>query len=116
MEGLQLVAFLMLINVALNIIIPKKLKDDRINKGEAILSKLLDLNLSSELLAKEIAEEYGVKIEIESGNKTMDDEYADWIAVSKRGLEKAYGTDEPDYDDALIVEKNPNYSPWKKGM
>lgn len=37
------------------------------------------------------------------------EERADWLALSSQGLARAYGSDEPDYPDSCIKERNPAY-------
>ena len=39
----------------------------------------------------------------------LDDEYQAWSNLSIRGLEEAYGEDEPEYSNDLIKEVNPDY-------
>ncbi len=41
--------------------------------------------------------------------KHADEEREEWVHLSKKGLEKAYGTDEPEYSVDLIKEANPDY-------
>ncbi len=38
-----------------------------------------------------------------------DDEHEDWIRVSQRALENAYGEHEPEYSLDAIKEPNPDY-------
>lgn len=38
-------------------------------------------------------------------------ERAEWLAFSSAQLERAYGDDEPDYDETDLIERNPNYQP-----
>ena len=38
-------------------------------------------------------------------------ERAEWLAFSSAQLERAYGEDEPDYDETDLIERNPNYRP-----
>ena len=38
-----------------------------------------------------------------------DSELADWLGLSKRGLENAYGEVDPDYSLDSIKEPNPKY-------
>ena len=39
-----------------------------------------------------------------------DDERETWLNLSIRGLEEAYGKDEPEYSSDLIKEINPHYA------
>ena len=41
--------------------------------------------------------------------KDIAKEKEDWMLVSKKNLEKAYGNNEPDYSVDLIKEANPDY-------
>jgi len=41
--------------------------------------------------------------------KHTDEERKEWMLLSKKGLEKAYGTDDPEYSVDLIKEANPDY-------
>jgi hypothetical protein len=41
--------------------------------------------------------------------KHTDEEREEWVLLSKKGLEKAYSTDEPEYSVDLIKEVNPDY-------
>jgi hypothetical protein len=40
--------------------------------------------------------------------KHTDEEREEWILLSKKGLENAYGKDEPEYSMDLIKEANPD--------
>ncbi len=39
----------------------------------------------------------------------VDDERDDWLRLGMYNLERAYGPDEPSYDDVTFKEKNPLY-------
>ncbi len=41
--------------------------------------------------------------------KHTDEEREEWVLLSKKGLEKAYSIDEPEYSVDLIKEANPDY-------
>ncbi len=41
--------------------------------------------------------------------KHMNEEREDWIVISQKGLEQAYGKNEPEYSADLIKEANPDY-------
>lgn len=41
-------------------------------------------------------------------------ERRDWLRLSAQGLNRAYGDDEPEYTDADLIERNPDYRPWKE--
>ncbi|ODS29845.1 MAG: hypothetical protein SCARUB_05055 [Candidatus Scalindua rubra] len=48
--------------------------------------------------------------------KYADEEREEWMLLSKKGLEKAYGTDEPEYSADLIKEANLDYEGRTKPM
>ena len=39
----------------------------------------------------------------------VDEEREDWYRLSGKGLEAAYGEDEPEYTEDMIKEPNPDY-------
>lgn len=39
----------------------------------------------------------------------INDEYRDWLLLSRQKLEDAYGANEPEYSENLIKEVNPDY-------
>jgi len=41
--------------------------------------------------------------------KHMDEEREDWMVISQKGLEQAYGKNEQEYSTDLIKEANPDY-------
>jgi hypothetical protein len=45
-----------------------------------------------------------------------DDERSDWLHVSMKGLEDAYGEDETEYSLDLIKEPNSEYELWKRAV
>lgn len=40
---------------------------------------------------------------------TLQAEREEWARFSLQNLERAYGPNEPEYDDSMLIEKNPNY-------
>ena len=42
-------------------------------------------------------------------NSAPDDEREDWLRISQRALERAYGSNEPTYSLDAIKEPNPDY-------
>lgn len=42
-------------------------------------------------------------------NQQPDEEHEDWLLLSARGLENAYGEDEVEYSLNLVEEPNPEY-------
>ncbi len=47
----------------------------------------------------------------ENNEETDADFRADWYALSAMGLARAYGDDEPEYDETKLQEINPAYEP-----
>jgi len=41
----------------------------------------------------------------------IDPEHEDWLELSKWGLARAYGDDEPEYTIDMVKELNPEYQP-----
>ena len=39
----------------------------------------------------------------------MNEDREDWMVISQKGLEQAYGKNEPEYPTDLIKEANPDY-------
>ena len=54
-------------------------------------------------IQKEIADEYEIELELETSNDTG------WQQFSKQKLAKAYGEDEPEYDETMVKEPNEDY-------
>ncbi len=48
--------------------------------------------------------------------ETPEQEHNDWSNLGIQNLANAYKSDEPDIDDLLLKEPNPEYNPWKKGV
>ena len=40
---------------------------------------------------------------------TLQAEREEWARFALQNLERAYGPNEPEYDDSMLIEKNPNY-------
>ena len=53
---------------------------------------------NSREIQTEIANEYGIVLEIEEGTES------DWQQFSKQKLAKAYGENEPEYDESMVKE------------
>ena len=60
-------------------------------------------NKDSSEIQKEIADEYGIALEVEAAND------ADWKQFSKQKLAKAWEEDEPEYDESMVKERNEDY-------
>jgi len=41
---------------------------------------------------------------------SKDDDHDDWIGISRAGLQRAYGEQEPEYSLDAIIEPNPDYA------
>ena len=56
------------------------------------------------------------KIEPDDNKETdYDKERDEWLRFSLINFNRAYGEDEPDYENAIIKEPNPDYNPnWIK--
>ncbi len=44
-------------------------------------------------------------------NYTEEQERADWRSATHAAMNRAYGDDEPEYTEAHLIERNPNYRP-----
>ena len=42
---------------------------------------------------------------------SFEEERREFLQASAMNLNRAYGDDEPDYDETDLIEKNPNYRP-----
>ena len=51
----------------------------------------------------------GTKLLVTVLDEQLSTEHHGWLSVSKRGLEKAFGIDEPEYTLDSIKEANPDY-------
>jgi predicted DNA-binding antitoxin AbrB/MazE fold protein len=51
----------------------------------------------------------GTQLVVTMNSSSETTESEDWYALSLRGLSRAYGDDEPDYELSQIKEFNPNY-------
>ena len=60
-------------------------------------------------LLMQLAKRLHIKAKIEE-----DEENEYWNELSKKGLERAYSEDEPEYSLAGVKEPNPNYTGCKK--
>ena len=107
-ENLAYSAVLFIIVLAIVFYFTKE-KVKRVAEGEKMLDDLFK-GKSAEEMERQIEEEYGVKIEIESHE---EQERREWGMISLHGLSHAYGDNEPDYTDVPLIEVNPNYKPWK---
>ena len=74
-------------------------------KGEYLLKDLLAQYGNAEDLERGLEREYGVEITV----VTRDTEDSDWLALSSKGAEAAYGENEPDYSCTEVREPNPYY-------
>jgi hypothetical protein len=79
-------------------------KQQKIDYADEMLKDIFATKGSKEI-HDEIAREYGIEIEIKSTN-----EEDNWYQFSKEKLAKAYGTDEPEYDESMVNEPNPDYN------
>ena len=74
-------------------------------KGDHLLKDLLAQYGNADDLERGLEREYGVEITI----VTRDTEDSDWLALSSKGVEAAYGENEPDYSTTEVREPNPYY-------
>ncbi len=83
----------------------RKERDGARAKGEYLLKDLLSQYGNAEDLERGLEREYGVEITV----VTRDTEDSDWLALSSKGAEAAYGENEPDYSNTEVREPNPYY-------
>jgi hypothetical protein len=98
-------AFISVVNVVFLAI--QKVMGHNVDKfGEKVIADIFDSNKGYESLEQDIEEKYGISIEVK---QTSDVLREDWATLVSEGLERAYGTEEPDYSDMLVMEPNPLY-------
>jgi hypothetical protein len=85
-------------------------KVKQVTDGNKLLDSLFKGESTVEM-EKQVEEEYGVKIVIESHE---EQEHNEWGILSRQGLGHAYGDNEPEYSDADIKIPNPDFKEWKK--
>lgn len=73
-----------------------------------ILSALLNI-LRKILLDEPFNIEPETKLIVTVLPKHMDEDREGWMVISQKGLEQAYGKNEPEYSTNLIKEANPDY-------
>ena len=78
------------------------LNERKMDYANKVLKDIFGDKDSSEI-QKEIAEEYGIALEVETAND------ADWKQFSKQKLAKAWEEDEPEYDESMVKERNEDY-------
>ncbi len=61
------------------------------------------------LLEKEIEKEFGVEIEVKQDFSDEIEEKDFWTALGSQSFQRAYGENEPDYNDVKVLEPNPKY-------
>jgi len=79
------------------------LNQGKMNYANELLKDIFG-NKNNKEIQKEIEEEYGIAVEVET---TKEEE--GWQQFSKQKLAKAYGTDEPEYDLSMVKEPNADY-------
>jgi hypothetical protein len=77
---------------------------------ENLLKGIFDKYKTPEKLEEHIEEEYGIKIEVKQPSNEDDE----WRYSSMLSFSKSYSIEEPDYDNIVVKEPNPEYKPWKK--
>lgn len=81
----------------------------RKEETEDLIKNIFDKYKTPEDLEQHIKEKYGIKIEVKSP-LSYDEE---WTLSSMMTFNDAYAN-EPDYDNLIVKEPNPDYKPWKK--
>jgi hypothetical protein len=51
----------------------------------------------------------GAHVSVSLADADLDNEHAQWLAVSQEALQAAYGDDEPEYSLDLLREANPEF-------
>ncbi|WP_339810382.1 hypothetical protein [uncultured Imperialibacter sp.] len=98
-------AFISVVNVVFLAI--QKVMGLNVDKfGEKVIADIFDSTKDRETLEQDIEERYGISIEVK---QTSDVLREDWANLASESLERAYGTEEPDYSDMLLMEPNPLY-------
>lgn len=82
-----------------------KLDDQGLLKALWGIKKLLQGKSSTEPLSNE--EREAIATRIAAGNDEADRAF--WQRISAGGLERAYGTNEPDISGITLLEPNPDY-------
>lgn len=78
------------------------LNERKMDYANKVLKDIFGDKSSSEI-QKEIANECGIELELETANDI------DWSQFSKQKLAKAYGENEPEYDESMVKEPNEDY-------
>jgi len=63
-------------------------------------------------LQAELKAEHNVNVETEPA---LDDDHDAWREFGMAALNRAYAEDEPDISHITLLERNPDYRPWKPG-
>jgi hypothetical protein len=79
------------------------LNQRKMGYANELLKDIFD-NKDSKEIQREIEEQYGIVVEFEPAKEDKG-----WQQFSNEKLAKAYGTDEPEYDESLVKEPNPDY-------
>ena len=73
--------------------------------ADKIIKDIFESKKSDEI-RDEISREYGIEVSVKS---KRSDEDINWHQLSKEKLSGAYGAGEPEYDESMVKEPNPDY-------
>lgn len=76
---------------------------EKFDYANKLLKDIFSSKGSAEI-QEEIVREYGIDVEVKAVSEENN-----WHQFSKEKLAKAYGTDEPEYDESMVKEPNPDY-------
>ncbi len=107
-EGNEDLTLLIVVVIAVALVIFYQQKKKRKDNGESILNNLFKQIVTIEEIEKEVEQEYGIKIVVET---KPNEERGFWNRMTAIGLSKAHSSEEPDYSDVIVKEPNPSYKP-----
>lgn len=105
------VALVVMVMIAADYFLKKKV--EKAPLAEALMNELSSTEQGVAELRSDLKKEFDVRVEMEP---SIDADRDFWRELGLKAMARGYSVDEPDISHITLLEPNPDYKPWKKGM